>query len=61
MTTYYKPNMANLPPELGREIIKHIMNTPKPDFEDLHRRAVLAEKKMVQVRKAENAKRNTSE
>ena len=29
---YWKPNMAALEGELGREIIQHIINTPKPDF-----------------------------
>lgn len=28
---YGKPCMTNLPPELGRQIISEILNTPRPD------------------------------
>ena len=57
MSTYYKPNMASLPPELGREIIRQIMNTPKPDFEALHERAVATEREIARVRQAEDEAR----
>ena len=44
-TRFAKPNMANLPPELGRAIIEQILNTPKPDDDALEKEANLFEKK----------------
>ena len=34
---YYKPNMAALEGELGERIMKHIRETPPPDFTELDR------------------------
>ena len=32
---YYKPNMASLEGEWGRQIIEEIRNTPPPDFTEI--------------------------
>lgn len=36
---YWKPNMASLEGELGRSIIEHIRNTPKPDWDEIDARS----------------------
>ena len=28
---FRKPNMTSMPPEIGRKIIREILNSPKPD------------------------------
>ena len=55
-----KPNMTNLPSELGVRIFKQIMNTPKPDYAKMQEEAVRLEREMVKVREKEDAKRNSS-
>ena len=32
---YWKPNMASLEGELGRQIIEEILNAPRPDYDKL--------------------------
>ena len=56
-TRFAKPNMANLPAELGRAIIEQILNTPKPDDDALEKEANLFEKKILRVREKENGQR----
>ena len=59
-TRYAKPNMTNLPAELGRAIYQQIMSTPKPDDERIAAEARKLEKEMIKVRDIEDAQRNTS-
>lgn len=59
-TRYAKPNMANLPSDLGKAIFKQILNTPKPDDDKLSEEARILEKEMVKVRDLEDAKRKTA-
>ena len=54
---YGKPNMTNLPNELGIGIFEQILNTPKPDYMKMHEESMKLEREMVRVRKAEDAKR----
>ncbi len=60
-TRYAKPNMADLPPVLGRAIFEQILNTQKPDDEQLSEEARRLEKEMVKVRDREDAQRKISE
>ncbi len=50
---YGKPCMTNLPPELGRAIIKEMLNTPKPDRDVIEKRIREPEKENLEVRKRE--------
>ena len=59
-TRYAKPNMANLPSALGKAIFHQIMNTPKPDDEQLNRAAKKLEKEMIKVRDREDAQKKTA-
>jgi len=52
---YGKPNMANLTGELGKDIIKQILNTPAPDREKM--RAESAELRRRIVEQMEREKR----
>ena len=49
-TRYAKPNMANLPSELGKAIFRQILSTPKPDDEKLNEEATMLEKEMIKLR-----------
>ena len=44
-----RPNMANLPIELGRGIITHILKTPKPDFDKMQEDATRFEKEIIEI------------
>ncbi len=57
---YGKPCMTNLPPELGRAIIKQMLNSPKPDEDALEARVRKLEKQMIEARKREDAQRATT-
>ena len=50
---YVKPNMTNLPKELGRAIFEQILNTPRPDCEVLEMETRKVEKELIRVRKNE--------
>jgi hypothetical protein len=52
--------MANLPPELGREIINSILNTPAPDDKKLHKEARRLEKEMLKARCREIEEKNNN-
>lgn len=52
-TRYAKPNMVNLPKELGRAIFRQILSTPKPDDAKLEEEARMLEREMVKVRERE--------
>ena len=49
-TRYGEPCMTNLPTELGREIFRQILNSPKPDDEAMRAEAVRLEKEMLRAR-----------
>ena len=57
---YGKPTMTNLPSDLGKGIFRQIMSTPPPDYERLHQEARRVEKVIVNVRRKEDAQRNTA-
>jgi hypothetical protein len=57
---YGKPCMTNLPPELGRAIFNQILNTPKPDFDAMEKKARALEGEMLKVREQENAQGNNA-
>ena len=59
-TRYGKPCMTNLPPELGRAIFNQILNTPKPDFDAMEKKARALEGEMLKVREQENAQGNNA-
>lgn len=47
---YGKPKMTDLPEELGRSIIKTIMNTPPSDGKEAERKAEEVEKRIIAAR-----------
>ena len=53
--------MTNLPTELGRAIFKQILNTPKPDYDAMEKKARALEAEMLKVREQENAGKVTAE
>ena len=55
-----RPNMANLPVELGRGIITHILKTPKPDFDKMQEDATRIEKEIIEILEKENADTNST-
>ena len=57
---YGKPNMTNLPSDLGIGIFEQILNTPKPDYKKLQEESMRLEREMVKVREAEDAKRTSA-
>lgn len=59
-TRYAKPNMANLPPKLGKAIFQQILSTPKPDDAKLDEEARRLEREMIKVRDHEDAQRKTA-
>ncbi len=50
---YGKPNMANLSGELGKSIMKQIMDTPAPDRERLKAESAELRKKIVEQMESE--------
>ena len=54
ITEYRKPNMTNMPEDVGKVIFAQILNTPAPDDEELDKKAKALEKKMLEARKKEN-------
>lgn len=57
---YGRPNMAALPPELGKAIFEEILSTPRPDDEKLDAEARMLEKQMLRARERENARKNAA-
>ena len=39
-TTYAKPSLAGMPRDIGVRILKHIRETPAPDFEEMHKKSM---------------------
>ena len=54
---YGKPCMTNLPPELGRAIFNQILNTPKPDYDAMEKKARALEKEMIRIMEQTDAER----
>lgn len=50
---YGKPNMNNLPYELGKSIFEEILNSPKVDRENRKKESLELEKQMIEARKKE--------
>ena len=44
---YGKPNMTNLPKDLGVRIFKTILAAPTPDFKKMHEKSVELERQMM--------------
>ena len=59
-TRFAKPNMTNLPTELGRAVFKQILNTPKPNDDALAAEAKRLENEMLKTRRHEDAQRTAS-
>lgn len=57
---YTKPNMTNIPKELGVAIFKQIMGSTVPDREKMRSESQRLVKENVEVRKTEIAKRNSA-
>lgn len=60
-TRFGKPNMTNLPSDLGIAIFKQILSTPRYDYEGRRAKAKELEKKMLETRLKEDAQRNSAE
>lgn len=52
--TYGKPNMTNLPADLGRSIFNTIMNTPRPDDRAIDKKAAEIEDRIRDARSKKN-------
>ena len=57
---YGKPNMTNLPLELGIGIFDQILNTPKPDYMKMQEESMRLERKMI-IAMAEELKKEAKE
>ncbi|MBR5077756.1 MAG: hypothetical protein IKX30_03345 [Victivallales bacterium] len=55
---YWKPNMAALPPRLGRLIIKEIMMPRSVDYSKLITESERAERELAKIVETENDKGN---
>jgi hypothetical protein len=55
-----KPVMTNLPRELGNSIIRRILSTPRLDYAKLKEEAEKIEKQMLELRRQEDAQRNSA-
>ena len=55
---YRKPNMANLPPDVGRDIIRQILNTPPPDWEARQKEADRLEQEIMKELEREKESKN---
>ena len=58
---YGKPNMTNLPTDLGKAIFKRILSTPVPDRNKMKAESAELLKEMIRERDREDAQRNTAE
>ena len=50
---YWKPNMAALPPKLGRQIIRYIRNSPPFDFRELDAECERVNQELAKIGKGE--------
>ena len=61
VSRFGKPNMTNLPQDLGVAIFRQIMNSPAPDREKMLRESQRLVRENVKVRKREIAQRDFAE
>lgn len=61
VSRFGKPNMTNLPPDLGVAIFRQIMTSPAPDREKMRRESQRLVRENVKVRKREIAQRDSAE
>ena len=61
VSRFGKPNMTNLPPDLGVAIFRQIMTSPAPDREKMRRESQRLVRENVKVRKRESAQRDSAE
>ena len=59
-TRYGQPCMTNIPGELGRAIFNQILNSPKPDYDAMEKKARALEKEMLKVREQEIAQEKSA-
>ena len=57
---FAKPNMTNLPSELGKAIFRQILSTPRPDYSKMQAEAIALEKEMIKILEKEDAERNSA-
>ena len=60
VSRFGKPNMTNLPPDLGVAIFRQIMTSPAPDREKMRRESLRLVRENVKVRKREIAQRDSA-
>ncbi|MBQ1292238.1 MAG: hypothetical protein IIY28_12940 [Lachnospiraceae bacterium] len=60
VSRFGKPNMTNLPPDLGVAIFRQIMTSPAPDREKMRRESQRLVRENVKVRKREIAQRDSA-
>lgn len=58
---FRKPNMTNLPQELGTAIFKQIMSSPAPDREKMRRECHSFVRENIKIREKEIAQGNSAE
>ena len=61
VSRFRKPNMTNLPQDLGMAIFRQILNSPAPDREKMRSESQRLVRENVIVRKREIAQRNFAE
>jgi hypothetical protein len=61
VSRFGKPNMTNLPQDLGVAIFRQIMNSPAPDREKMRSESQRLIRENVKVREREIAQRNSAE
>ena len=57
---YWKPNMAALPPRLGRRIIKYIMTPRKFDYSELDAECDFLEQELAKIGRDNNGQKHTA-
>lgn len=57
-TKFGKPNMTNLPKDLGVRIFKTILSTPAPDWEKMEKEANELEQQMMMEREKHKNDKN---
>ena len=60
VSRFGKPNMTNLPPDLGVAIFRQIMTSPAPDREKMRRESQRLVRENVKVRKREITQRDSA-
>ena len=60
VSRFGKPNMTNLPPDLGVAIFRQIMTSPAPDREKMRRESQRLVRENVKVRKREIAQSDSA-